>query len=244
MAYKSLNLYYQLRIPKWITGRLPVGRKLSTWDPSHPSNCPRCGVENESQQHVVPCHHPGAIAIVTTWLDKLELWLTSEHTHPTLRFGIISLLRSIFQGVSWQPPLTSDPQIEATFKQQANMGKDQVLYGWWVTGWAEAQHAYLISLSRRTTGRRWLSRLIKKQWEVSWDLWRHRLQVAASPDSFSLALAHDQTNEEIQALYLGASCSIISPLQRWFQQPLPLLLQQPLAFKQDWIVMVRSFLCP
>jgi hypothetical protein len=140
------------------------------------------------------------------------------------------LIPITFRGIQWQQPSTSDPRIHEVFREQARVGNTQVLYGWWTKGWAEVQHAYLVSLSRQTTGRRWLSRLIKKQWEVSWDLWRHRLQVAATPDSFSLSLAHDHINEEIRALY--------------FRQPLPLLLEQPMAFKQDWIVMVRLFLCP
>ena len=244
MAYKSLNLYYQLRVPKWITRRLPVGNNVSRWNPNQSSNCPRCGNDNETHHHVVTCQHPGAIARVSAWLDKLELWLVKEHTQPTLRFGIISLLRSTFRGLPWRVPNTSEPAISQVFKNQAGLLQEQVLYGWWSQGWAEVQHAYLVSLSRRTTGQRWLSRLIKKQWEIAWDLWKHRTAIAHSPDSFSLALAHDQINEEIRALYLGTHHTIYPPLQRWFRQPLTNLLQQPLAFKQDWIVMVRSFICP
>ena len=45
MAYKSLSLFYQLRIPKWITKRLPVGKTLSLWKGDFPDNCPRCGIE-------------------------------------------------------------------------------------------------------------------------------------------------------------------------------------------------------
>jgi len=72
-------------------------------------------------------------------------------------------------------------------------------------------------------------------------MWRHRLEVATTPDSFSLATAHEQLNTEIRALFLRLSNTSYAPLQRWFRQPLALLLQQPLAFKQDWIAMVRSF---
>jgi hypothetical protein len=121
------------------------------------------------------------------------------------------------------------------------LGIDSIPYGWWASGWAEAQHHYLISISRRTTGWRWLSRLIKKQWEISWDMWKHRLEVAAQPNSFSIALAHENVNGEIQQLYQCLANTNHAPLQRWFRQPMFLLQQQPLAFKQDWICMVRSF---
>ena len=81
----------------------------------------------------------------------------------------------------------------------------------------------------------------KKQWEVSWDLWRHRIGIAATTDSFSLALAHDRINADICRAYNDFSTSTYPPLRRWFQQPLPVLLGQHLTFKQDWLLMVLSF---
>lgn len=244
MAYKSLNLYYQLRVPKWIGRRLPVGARIASWSTANISNCPRCGMTNESHNHVISCQHPGAIAAANQWLDKLELWLVREHTHPDLPFGIISLLRAGFRSTNWFPPSSSEPNIRRAFQQQQRLGCNDVMFGWWTTGWAEAQHLYLQSISRRTTGRRWLSRLIKKQWEISWDMWRHRLAIAATPDSFSLALEHEQANTEMHTLYVQLSRTDYPPLQRWFRQPINTLLHQPLAFKKDWIFMVRSFQDP
>jgi hypothetical protein len=241
MAYKSLSLFYQLRVPKWIGRRLPVGSRTALWAPNNLSNCPRCGTDSESHIHVVACQHPGAVALVTAWLDKLELWLVKQHTHPDVRFGIVSLLRAGFRAMDWVPPHTSDPNIRTTFRKQQGQGSSKVMFGWWATGWAEVQNSYLVSLSKRTSGRRWLSRLIKKQWEIAWDLWRHRMEVSATPDSFSVAIANDQVNAEIRVLYNRLCQSVYPPLRRWFRQPLPSLLQQPLAFKHDWLFMVRSF---
>ena len=53
LAYKSLSLYYQLRAPKWISRRLPVGARISTWSPNYTSQCPRCGTESETHSHIV-----------------------------------------------------------------------------------------------------------------------------------------------------------------------------------------------
>lgn len=241
MAYKSLPLFYQLRVPKWITQRLPVGQRIARWDIEQASNCPRCGIENETHSHLVRCQHPGATTKINQWLNDLELWLTKQSTHPDIRFGILSLLRASLRGRSWVPPHSTEPHIRETFRQQHEQGTDNILFGWWATGWAEAQQLYLQSISRRVTGYRWLSRLIKKQWEIAWDLWRHRMEVAAQPTSYAVALAHDQTNTAIRNLYHRWSSSPPHPLQRWFQQPLLFILQEPLSFKQDWLTMVQSF---
>ena len=241
LAYKSISLYYQLRVPRWIGRRLPVGTRISAWTPNVSSECPRCGTINETHIHLISCQHPGAVALAQKWLDNLELWLVRQHTQPTLRFGVISLLRAGFQGTTWTPPYTTDPDIRETFNQQRQQGTVNVMFGWWANGWADTQHAYLLSLSRRTTGKRWLSRIIKKQWEVSWDLWKHRMKIASTSDSFSLALAHDRINLEIQTTYDQYSASDYPPLRRWFRQPVQSLLLQPLSFKQDWLTMVRCF---
>ena len=145
------------------------------------------------------------------------------------------------RGTPWTPTNTSDPMVQSMFQQQQNLGQENLFFGWWHLEWAETQQSYLSSILRKNTGRRWLSRLIKKQWEISWDLWRHRLQVASSPDSVSLALYHEQINRDIRAVYGQLSTTTYRPLRRWFQQPLTMVLHQPLAFKQDWLTMVRSF---
>ena len=196
-----INLHHcsikQLRVPKWIGRHLPVGTRTARWSHTNTSQCPRCGIPNEDHIHVLTCQHPGATARVTNWLDNLELWLVKQHTLPSLRCGILSLLKASFRGTIWRPPTSADPAVQNTFRRQQQQGQKTVMFGWWDTGWAETQQAYLLSLSRRTTGKRWLSRLIKKQWEIYWDLWRHRIEVAVTPDSFSVASAHEQLNQDI-----------------------------------------------
>jgi len=40
--------------------------------------------------------------------------------------------------------------------------------------WANIQQDFLNSIRSRRTGRRWPIPVIKKMWDVSWDLWNHR----------------------------------------------------------------------
>ena len=162
LAYKSINLYYQLRIPKWIGRRLPVGSVIARWDHANVATCPRCNHANETHLHVISCQHPGAIARTAQWLNQLELWLVKQHTQPDIRFGVISLIRASTRSLPWTPPQSSEPSIRHAFQQQQRLGIDDIMFGWWGTGWAEAQQGYLLSIARRTTGKRWLSRLIKK----------------------------------------------------------------------------------
>jgi len=244
MAYRSLPLYYQLRIPKWITQRLPVGDRVVQWGHDNIAVCPRCDASSETHTHVVRCTHPGVQSHLTLWLDSLNLWLQQQHTHPGLRDGVLSILRATFAAQDWDPPFATNPDIRTTFTQQRRLGTDSLVFGWWATGWAETQDAYYKSLGKRTTGKRWLSRLIRKQWEIAWDLWRHRMKVANEPESFTIAREHERLNAAITIEYQRLSGTRLPPLRRWFRRPLPHLLQQNLAFKQDWLHVVRAFQSP
>lgn len=240
-AYQSLSLYYQLRIPKVLCRRLPVGSVISSWSPSNSSACPRCGAPDETHRHVLCCQHTGASSLVNKWLDQLELWLVKQSTHPTLRRGVVTLLRSSFRGMPWVPPDTNIDSIRTTFLRQSQFGSSSVLFGWWTNGWAEAQHAYYLSLQRRTTGKRWLTRLITKQWEIAWDLWKHRMEIAKTPDSFSLAHENALLDAVVTADYHRLHDSHPPQLDRWFRFTLQNLLNFPLSYKQEWLDMVRSF---
>ena len=140
------------------------------------------------------------------------------------------------------PPAAASGLVSLAFQTQQQCGFDNTMFGWWATGWAEAQHDYLKSLARRTTGLRWLSRLIKKQWEVSWDMWKHRLEYSHTPNSHYVALLHVTLNTEVQALYDSIGRFPPPRLRRFFRRPLALLQAEPLEFKQDWLQVVRTFM--
>ena len=62
---------------------------------------------------------------------------------------------------------------------QDKMGWDAAFEGNFSTAWIEVQQRYYEFVGSRRTGRRWLISLIKKFWEIAWDLWKDRNRVNA-----------------------------------------------------------------
>ena len=63
--------------------------------------------------------------------------------------------------------------LEATIVLQDLIGWEAALTGCWAKGWAAAQQDYYQSRRQQKTGKRWLTEVIKKFWQVSWDQWLH-----------------------------------------------------------------------
>ena len=55
------------------------------------------------------------------------------------------------------------------------------MFGFVATEWRQAQQEYYHRISSRRTGKRWVSALIRKLWDVAWDLWDHRNNQIHSP---------------------------------------------------------------
>jgi hypothetical protein len=64
--------------------------------------------------------------------------------------------------------------------------------------WKDVQHQYYEWLQRRNTGKAWLQALIKKVWEVSWDMWEdHRKEVRTTTITPAMMRETENLNEQI-----------------------------------------------
>jgi hypothetical protein len=54
------------------------------------------------------------------------------------------------------------------------IGWDYFIEGFIPATWIESQTQHFLSLNRLESGKRWASALIRKMWNIAWDLWEHR----------------------------------------------------------------------
>ena len=86
-------------------------------------------------------------------------------------------------------------------RKQESIGFDALFLGCWSTSWIETQHQYYLSIQSRRSAQRWLSGLLKLFWNVSWDMWLHRCDVAHKPSSLLRQTLSDGLNPDIQFEY-------------------------------------------
>jgi hypothetical protein len=112
--------------------------------------------------------------------------MTRNHTQPELQIGIIQRLRAWHDHNPLQRPESDWPGVNQTLDEQADLGWDKFVDGFIATSWMATQQSYLEYIVKKTTGKRWASRLIVQLWEITWDMWRHQMKILDNPDSQSL----------------------------------------------------------
>jgi hypothetical protein len=107
-------------------------------------------------------------------MKDLDQWHEGNHTAP-------ELAEAITQGFSaWKAGQRRPVQffhlrgLNTALSAQDKIGWKEAFEGRWHTSFAQVQNAYFRSLGFARTGRRWLISLIRKMWEIAWDLWEER----------------------------------------------------------------------
>lgn len=173
-AARNLSPYRRRWLTKWSTGICGVGKWLQRWKEQPHSNCPLCLTTNETVEHVLHCPHESATICWTTSIEELREWIHSNHGIPGFSEAVCQRLLQWRRGEepSNMPDWSQD--VIRLMEQQDELGWDAFCFGTIHKGWAPTQDLYLKSLGLRSTGTAWMSRLLRRIWEVQYTLWEHR----------------------------------------------------------------------
>jgi Reverse transcriptase (RNA-dependent DNA polymerase) len=130
--------------------------------------CPRCHLQ-ETAQHVWLCDSPGTRDIWAQSLTSLTRWLITIDTEPALITTIIHNL------LPWSEKGTIRTPLE---QQQDAIGWNIILEGTLPKAWSSHQNNHYKAIGSLQSGKRWLVQLILKLWDIAWDLWEHRNNIA------------------------------------------------------------------
>jgi hypothetical protein len=103
------------------------------------------------------------------------------------------------------------------------------------TKWREDQSRYLSSIGSAKASRRWVESLIRKLWEVAWDLWEHRNGILHHKEA---SIIISQLNAEISTEFREKE-SLLAPDKALFRVGLNSLLSKPIEIKQQWLARIK-----
>ena len=145
--------------------------------------CPRgYGKITEDKQHLFQCSKGN------NKCDKLKKilleWGERNRAAPQI---ISAILHGISKWRKGQMPSNPPPQpldVARDFENQTNIGWLQALIGLTEGSWDEIQNMHLQLLEKKTTGKRWISYLLRKLWDTAWyfwSFWNHTLHATDIP---------------------------------------------------------------
>jgi len=218
-AMKEVKRSRRVYVSKHCSGMCGVGKFMLRWKEWEHDLCPKCGISEDSV-HVWTCAGFGANELWDLPMIQLTQWVKTVDTHPDIVEAISGFLSS------WRSssPCTYDvpPGISLPLLDQQVVEGRRTFEGWIVKGWTEIQQQHYRLLHSRRSGQRWTIELIKRLWNIAWDLWQ---------PSDLRKLNRDVTNFFIalsQVPLPHNSCYILST-------PLHTLLSRPVNYKREWL---------
>jgi hypothetical protein len=135
-------------------------------------------------------------------IAALTMWLTSARTPPDLQHAILGRLQQWRLQEDDNTPLSYNwPGVNDLVRLQDSIAWQAFLEGGVLLAWAAKQQDYYDWLNKKNTGKQWVTTLIKKLWEISWDLWEHCNGELKNPSSPSSLRDHARLDALIAADY-------------------------------------------
>jgi len=223
-------------VSKYVSGHFATGKNMCQWHFRTSSQCPRCGDMLEDKQHILTCHAPEARELWETSLKAVERWLKDEGTDTMLREHLMDYLRS------WSRT-SPNPQAAPTYiAEQDAIGQHYIWDGWLSKAWREHQEQIWKQSRSRKSSKRWTTELIKKLWNVAWDMWEQRNGALHNSASNRDEILEKDINDRIKQIYDVGPGQLARKDLGLMRQPVTHQLQLPLPIKQQWLDSIAAAL--
>jgi len=165
-------------------------------------------------------------------MKDFKQWLKTEQTDPQLAQALVAGLQA------WRNN-TQETNEDAASTKQAWIGWNGLLDGWLSLEWRYQQEAYWVQWRRRKSSKRWTAELIKKLWNISWDMWDHRNEALHHSQNARADILESRVNDQITALYQQGLQAIPRDSFAFFKTPLKILLTKTKQYKTRWVASVE-----
>jgi hypothetical protein len=180
LAMKSIPHSRRRWITKHVSGECGVSSVLVRRGFKTSDTCVRCG-NVETAEHVWLCQHEEATATWEASILDLSKWLLSNKADPLITAELCTGL------LAWQHQSDFSSFNTHTWKQQNAVGWRVAFEGCLATSWQEAQDVFLKSIKSTNSSLRWVSALVKKLWQIAWNMWDLRNSAEHKHDEKSLS---------------------------------------------------------
>ena len=200
-AMHSMSQSYRREATKHASGFFGTGKNMVRWKKRKTDNCPRCKAPKEDKTHIIKCPDPEATKLFDEKMTELNEWLDNQETEIGIQTIIIDRLKNWRNNTQCDnEDLDPNDPLTPAVLEQDEIGWESAFTGLWAKGWAEAQLRHFESIWKPTHRQRWLAALIKKLFQISWDMWEHRNGIMFNTDKSILLDAEKQeVREQIAA---------------------------------------------
>jgi hypothetical protein len=156
--------------------------------------CPSCKTCIETCQHITRCPEAGQALAFAQSPDELELWLSSNKTHPDMQSLLLRYTRGRGTVACLECAISLDlpPVMQNLARSQDIIGWDLYMMGMLSTQMAAVQSVYLLQHQSARPVLKWLSGLIMQLLQMTHCQWIYRCVLVHDRSTRTLVLAHKE----------------------------------------------------
>jgi len=194
-AMREIPLNRQRWVSKYVSGHFATGKNMHKWKFRTATKCPRCPEPVEDKRHILECPNPTTRELWEKSIKQLDDWLKVEGTERLIRKQLLHGLRT------WTTPEQLLHTPESPLAAQERLGKQYMWDGWLSTEWRQQQDQIWQQIRSRKSSRWWTSEIIKKLWNIAWDMWEQRNDALHESEQNREAILGRDTNNKIKQAY-------------------------------------------
>jgi len=235
-AMKEIPINRRRWVSKYVSGHFATGENMQRWKFRTSAQCPRCQETTEDKTHIMTCPDPNARETWKKSLRAIEMWLKDEQTDKTIREQLLVHL------TNWNTTNTPPTNHDSTNDPSAESGKQYIWDGWLQREWRDRQDQIWKQMRSRKSSKRWTSELIKKLWNVAWDMWDQRNEALHESSLNREQILEKDTNDQIKQIYAVGIGQLARTDFALMKNPIEHQLQLPLQTKRQWVASIEAAL--
>ena len=174
-------------------------------------------------------------------MEALKVWITSQNTDLEVGAAVTAGIEAWQAGTICSQ--TFSPNVQRVFQEQTRIGWNNLMVGLLASGWSKLQQSHYDSIITYRTGDTWARALVRRIWQIAWDLWVARNKAVTQIRSAKkVEIDTAMANIKVQALYERGVLQLPEARReeyaRFFSPTLRYLLRQSLEFKRSWIASI------
>ena len=233
---KSMQQHRQHWLSKHTSGFCGTGKMMVRRKERTSAKCPRCDYAVEDSKHVLQCKGIGTEEVWNKHITEVKAWMENNDTEPTIQHALLAGVHAWRQGESNSE--TAQPTRADNAEQSQNkIGWQNIMEGFPAKGWAEAQQQWYDWRKSRRTGKRWITSLVKKLAETSWQMWDHRNTVNNANDT---NMESKEIDGKIATEFRRGFHGIQAETGRLTKTKQGVLVRQSLGYRKNWLHRIRA----
>ena len=215
---------------------------LYKWRQRTTPHCPNCA-EVETHRHILRCQSRQATAEYQKLEGSFAQWLYRT-TSPEMKELVLMHLQAYRNTEEVEEEENWNEEIRRVWEAQRLAGPNAFAEGCLVKEWEQQQAKYLESINSKRTPGRWVKELIKKMWNICWDLWESRNAEVHQTTATRKEVLLAQLDREIQETKsLGILNDFLPRAEKqFFKQPIREVLKQTEYERRLWLHVAKRYI--